>query len=319
VKRKWFGLVLLGLGAFLLVIGTLGVVWAPDVVKKTPLDVEQVTALEGTVQKLDGATGELGPVTDVKVRSVTKADSEASDDEVVVWSQDTCVWMDIDDAPECPQTPPGEDADPRIVTVDTDIFASDRYTGMPVNDEKYFEGAVLPEGWLPHDGLVNKWPFDTEKKDYTYWDGTMGQAVPAIYQGEETLLGIDCYVYYIDIEDEPIEVAEGTPGTYDNHIEIWVEPRTGAIQQQTQDQQRYLEDGTQVLDLKIGFTEEQQQQFADDAEGNLFLLDLLTLYVPIIGFVGGGLCIIAGAALLVSSRRREDDDADHNQPEAVSV
>jgi hypothetical protein len=306
VKRNWFGLVLLGVGAFLLVVGTLGVVWAPDVVKKTPLDVSQVTFLEGTVQKLDGATGELGPVTDVKVRSVTEVDTEASDDDVVVWSQNACVWMDIDDAAECPQTPPGEDADPRIVTVSTDVFATDRYTAQPVNDEEYFEGAVLPDGWVPHEGLVNKWPFDTDKdEDYFYWDGTMGEAVPATFIREDTLHGIDCYVYNIDIADAPIEIAEGTPGTYDNHIEIWVEPRTGAIQQQTQDQQRYLanDEQTQVLDLKIGMTEEQQEEFADDAEGNLLLLNLVTVYVPIIGFVGGGLCLIAGTVLLVRSRR----------------
>ncbi len=49
MKRKWFGLVLLGLGAFLLVVGTLCVTWAPEVVKKTPLDVNQTTALDGTV------------------------------------------------------------------------------------------------------------------------------------------------------------------------------------------------------------------------------------------------------------------------------
>lgn len=319
MKRKWLGLVLLGVGAFLLLAGTLAVVWAPDVVKRTPLDVQQTTYLEGTVQKLDGATGELGPVTDVRVRSTTEVDADASDDDVVVWSQNTCVWMDVDDAPECPEAPPGEEADPRIVTISTDVFASDRYTGEPVNDEKYLEGAVLPEGWVPHEGLVNKWPFDTDKdEDYLYWDGTMGEAVPATFVREDTLLGIDCYVYNIDIADAPIDVAPGTPGTYDNHIEIWVEPRTGAIQQQTQDQQRYLEDGTEVLDLKVGFTEEQQQQFADDADGNLLLLDLVTVYVPIIGFVGGVLCLVAGTLLLVTARRREGQDAD-DESEPASV
>ena len=72
--------------------------------------------------------------------------------------------------------------------------------------------------------------------------------------------GVDVYVYAITISDAPIEIAEGVDGTYDNEIEIWVEPKTGAIQQQTQDQQRYLADGTQVLDLKIGFTEDQQSR-----------------------------------------------------------
>lgn len=319
MKRKWFGLVLLGLGAFLLVVGTLCVAWAPDVVKRTPLDVSQETHLEGTVQKLDGATGALGPVTPVKVLSLTNTDTDASDDDVVVWVQSSCVWMDIDDAPECPPTLPDGEADPRIVTVDYDVFASDRYTAVPVNDEKYFVDAEMPEDWLPHEGFVNKWPFDTDKDaDYTYWDGTMGEAVPAVFVREDNLLGIDVYVYTITIEDAAIEVAEGTPGTYDNQIEIWVEPRTGAIQQQTQDQQRYLEDGTQVLDLKIGFTEDQQEAFKTDAEDNLFLLDLILVYLPILGFVGGALCLIAGAALLLTARRREGAEG-RTEGEKVSV
>ena len=86
-------------------------------------------------------------------------------------------------------------------------------------------------------------------------------------------------------------------------MEIWVEPKTGAIQQQTQDQQRYLADGTQVLDLSIGFTEEQQKAFQKDAEDNMMLLRLITFWLPVVGFVGGGLAVVAGALLLLSSRR----------------
>src|SRR6478736_4367534 len=59
VKRKVFGLVLLGLGAFLLVMGMMGAFWAPGVVKKTPLDIDQTTLLDGTVKKLVPATGAL--------------------------------------------------------------------------------------------------------------------------------------------------------------------------------------------------------------------------------------------------------------------
>lgn len=292
MKRKVFGFVLLGLGAFLLVAGVIATTWAPGVVKKTPLDVEQFTSLDGVVKKIDLESGELVE-NPVKVQSITRTDSEASNDDTAVWVQTSCVVIDVDDAPDCV-----DGDDPRLVSASTDVFATDRVTGEAVAD---FEG--LPSDAIAHEGLVNKWPFDAEKKNYDYWDGTTGQAWPAVYTRTDDLLGVDVHVYVVTITDAPIEIAEGVDGTYDNVIEIWVEPKTGAIQQQTQDQQRYLADGTQVLDLKVGFTEDQQEQFKKDAEDNMMLLSIITFWLPVVGFVGGGLCVVAGALLLLSSRR----------------
>lgn len=296
MKRKWFGMVLLGVGAFLLVAGLLATVWAPGLVKKTPLDVNQVTHLEGTVKKLDPLTGDFAE-NPVKVESITKTDSDHSDGEVVSWVQTTCVVIDVNDAPDCVD---GDDE--RLVSASTDVFASDRVTALAVNDSDY-----LPADATPHEGLMNKWPFDAEKITYPFWDGTAGHAVDAVYDRTETLDGIECYVYTVSISDAPIEIAEGIDGTYDNQVEVWVEPKTGAIQQQTQDQQRYLDDGTPVLDLKIGFTEDQITQFADDARTNMRMLAVLTVWTPIVGFAGGALCVLAGLALLLTARRRPDD------------
>jgi len=278
------------------VAGVLATVWAPGVVKKTPLDVSQVTHLEGTVKKLDPATGEF-PENPVKVESITKSDSEASDGEVMSWVQTTCVVVDIDDAPNCVD---GED--PRLVSASTDVFATDRVSALALNDADY-----LPADATPHEGLMNKWPFDAEKRTYPFWDGTAGRAFEAVYDREDSIKGIDVYVYKVAIEDAPIEIAKGVDGTYDNQVEVWVEPKTGAIQQQTQDQQRYLADGTQVLDLKIGLTEESLDQFAEDARANMRLLAAITVWLPIVGFAGGALCVLAGFALLLTARRRRGE------------
>jgi hypothetical protein len=302
VKRKVFGFVLLGVGAFLLVAGIIATTWAPGVVKKTPLDVKQFTSLDGVVQKIDLESGDLVE-NPVKVQSITKTDSDASDDDVVVWVQTSCVVIDVDDAPDCV-----DGDDPRLVSADTDVFATDRVTAEAVADY-----AGLPADATPHEGLVNKWPFDSEKKNYDYWDGTTGEAWPAVYDRTDSLLGVDVYVYTITITDAAIEIADGVDGTYDNQIEIWVEPKTGAIQQQTQDQQRYLADGTQVLDLKIGFTEDQKQAFADDAKDNMLLLSIMTFWLPVVGFVGGGLCLVAALALLLSARRRNGARSDQDR------
>jgi DUF3068 family protein len=299
VKRKVFGLILLGLGAFLLVVGVMTTVWAPGQLKKLPLDVNNTTYLDGVVKKFDASTGELVE-NPVKVQSITKVDSNASDDSTAVWVATSCVVIDIDDAPDCV-----DGDDPRLVTAETEVYATDRVSAEAVPD---FKG--LPDDAIPYEGLVNKWPFDSEKKDYTYWDGTVGKALPAVYDREEKFEGVDTYVYKIAISDAPIEIGEGINGTYDQQIEIWVEPVTGAIQQQKQDQQRYLDDGTQVLDLTVGFTDAQLKSSADDAKTNLSGLNLLLFWVPLIGFVGGALCVIAGILLVLAARRARNGAQD---------
>jgi hypothetical protein len=292
VKRKWFGLLLLGLGGFLLGVGVLATVWAPGVVKKTPLDVDQTTHLSGTVQKLDTKTGAFDEQP-VKVQSISKTDANASDDDTVVWVQTACVVIDVDDAPDCV-----DGDDPRLVTASTDVFATDRVSAEAVPD---FEG--LPDDAVPHEGLVNKWPFDAEKRDYPYWEDTLGSAADAVYDRTEDVAGVETYVYTVTTTEAPIEIAEGVPGTYTDVKEIYVEPKTGAIQLQTDNQQRFLEDGTQVLDLNIRFTDEQVDAFADDAKSNMQMLEMMTTGMPIVGFVGGALCLLAGLALLLTARR----------------
>ncbi|WP_193607115.1 porin PorA family protein [Nocardioides lijunqiniae] len=285
--RKNLGAILLALSGFLLVVGLLALVWAPGQVKKLPLDVNSVTHLSGTVSKLGS------PESPVKVESISKVDSDASDDEIAVWVNTSCVVIDVDDAPNCV-----DGTDERLVSASTDVFATDRVSAEAV---KEFEG--LPDDATTHVGLINKWPFESEKKDYEYWDGTADAAVPAVYDRTDTLEGVDLYVYKIDVKDADIEVAEGVAGTYDNSMEIWVEPTTGAILQQSQDQQRYLESGSKVLDLKIKFTDDQVKESASDAKDNVSKINLITTTIPIVALSAGVIALVAAILLILGNRR----------------
>lgn len=305
--RKFLGPILLGLGGFLLVIGLMSLVWAPGQVKRTPLDVDSVTNLEGTVSKLNLETGELEE-NPVKVQSVTKSDSEASDDEVAVFVNTSCIVIDIDDAPDCVD---GED--PRLVSASTDVFATDRYSAVAVSDGKY-----LPDDAEPHEGLVNKWPFDAEKKDYEYWDGLTGTAQPALYDRTEEIEGLETYVYKVNIKDAVVEIAEGVPGTYDNAIEIAVDPMTGSFIRQSQDQQRYLADGTTVLDIQVAYTDDEVKESAKDAEDSRGKLSLITTTVPIVALSAGVILILA-ALLLIMGARRSGGDASQVRREKVNA
>ena len=288
-------LVLLGLGSFLLVAALMCTLWAPGVVKKTPIDINNKTLLSGVAQRLDSATGELGPVSKIRILSITQADGDKSDDEVVVFKAGSCVVVNEDgNAPDCV-----DGDDPRLVTADESTFATDRVTALAVDNGDY-----LPKDSPQYEGLVNKWPFDAEKKTYPYWDGTVGEAVDAVFDGTEEVGGVDTYRYKINIDEAPIEVAEGVDGTYTNEVVIWVEPKTGAIQNQSQDQQRYLADGTQVLNLQAQFTGAQIEQSAEDTESNLSLLTLVTKTVPWSASSLGGLCLLVALGLFLRDRSR---------------
>ncbi len=306
--RKIIGPILIGLGAFLLVVAVLAVTWLPGAVKKTPLDVNQKTLLSGEVQRLEGDA--LSAPKPINVVSLSQTDTDESTDDVVLWRTGACVVVNEDgNAPECV-----DGKDPRLVSATEDVFATDRVTAEAVPDFKN-----LPPDAVPHEGLVNKWPFDSEKKDYVYWESTLEKGVPAVFDRTDSIKGIDVYVYTITVADEPIEILDGAMGTYDQKVEIWVEPLTGAIQQQTQDQQRYLEDGTQVLNLQVGFTDGQINAFAEDTKANVRQLTILLDWVPIIGFVGGALCLLGGVALVLTNRRKDAPTRGGARKEKVSV
>ena len=226
--RSWIGRVVFGLGGFLVVAGLLGLVWAPGVVEKTPVDVKTITYLDGEAGKLDASTGELvrNPIFAI---SDTRTDSDVSTDDVVAWVSTSCVMIDRGGEREC------VDGSADMITASVDVFATDRVTGEAVN-----EGVDLPADATPHEGLVNKWPFNAEQTTYPYWDGTLGRTVDAVYDRTEDVGGLETYVYKVSVVEAPAEVAAGTQGTYSTAKEIFVEPQTGAILNQTDDQQRYL-------------------------------------------------------------------------------
>ncbi len=290
--RSKVGTALSVIGAFLVVVALMGMFYAPSHLMKTPLDVDNTTDLEGS--------GQLGGETvPVKAWSVTYTDSEKSDDDVVVWVNSSCLVKDEGDIEECVSS---DDPQDRLLSASTDNFASDRVTGLAVNDPKY-----LPAEAEEHEGLVNKWPFESEKKTYPYWDSVMKDTAEAVYDRTEEVDGLETYVYKVEITDAPIEIVDGVPGTYNDSKEIFVEPLTGAIVNQTDSQVRYDEDGKEVLALDLAFTADEVKEGVDDADANASKLKLVTETVPVIGFAVGIPLALIGTALLILARRRKEE------------
>ena len=296
--RKIIAWLALFFGAFLLVTAGLALFWAPGAAERTPLDVDTHTHLTGEADKLNPATGELEHVP-VTYTSLTRVDPDKSDGKVVAFVNTKCVNIDENDPPECL-----ESTDDRLITNSIDTFATDRHTALAVNDPKY-----LADDAVAHEGLVNKWPFNAEKKTYPYWDGTLGHAVDAVYVGTRDIDGLETYEYDVTVPPTQAEILEGTEGTYSFDAKTWVDPRTGSIIDQDGGRVLQLEDGTTVLDIRVAYTDETVQTNVDDAKANRRSLDLITKVVPPAAGVIGVLSLVAGALLLRRARRPKGGDA----------
>ncbi|MDO5502216.1 MAG: DUF3068 domain-containing protein [Actinomycetia bacterium] len=288
--RRTVGLVLLGLGAFLVTAALLVALYVPGAMKKTPLDVDSKTRLSG-----QAATLPDGSSSPVKALSHTVANGELSDDDVVVFDSFTCLVKDDGSVEDC--TDDGE-AGSALITASTDSFAADRKTAMAVQDSKY----VSEDS--EHEGLVNKWPFDVKKETYPYWDGLLGRTIDAVFDGEEEIDGLNTYRFVTNVQDAPAQVAEGTAGNYTTQKTMWIDPVTGSIINQHEKQVRSIR-GTPVLELDFGFTDETVAANVESAKSSGSQLGMLSTAPWILGLLGL-IALGAGGFLAFAGGRPED-------------
>jgi len=287
--RKTVGFVLLGLAGFLLTAALLAQFYVPGQVQKTPLDVDTTTRLSGTAAVLPTGAGSA-----VKAVRRSVADGEASDDQVIVFDTFSCLITDPDGtAPDCVDD---TDPDKRLVTAGTDRFATDRVTATAVNEERY-----VGVGAEPHDGLVNKFPFDVQQETYPFWDGLVGRAVNAEFQGEEDIDGLRTYKFLVSLVDEPAEISNGVSGLYSTEKTMWVDQGTGSIIDQSEAQVRKLDDGTTVLDVELSFTDETVAESVEEAKANNSQLSLVAR-APIVLGILGVLALAGGLFLTLAGR-----------------
>ncbi len=300
--RRVLGLVLLGLFGFLITVGLLAQFYAPGQLKKTPLNVNTITNLNGSGSYLGSATSP------VSAWQRTVAIGNKSTSSVVAMQNFQCVMKDPDGtAPHSPVCPPA--GDPSLIDASGDVFATDRVTALAVNGSQYTGAAAVP-----HQGLINKFPFDVQKRTYPFWDGVMGKGVDATYQGEEKVDALNTYKFVVSIPTQPATIATDTIGTYSDDKTMWIDPVTGSIINQTEHQVRKLDSGDTALDLTLAFTDATVQTNVDDANTNISQLSLIgnlpwISYVLALLALGGGLLLIRGTTAASSARDDSGLDA----------
>lgn len=294
--RRKVGYGLAFVGGFLLMLGILASTYGSDKLLRTPIEVDSITNLDGTAE-LAGPDGvEEFPV---KAQNVTHSNVDKSDDDVIVFANSTCLVRDENEVPPCVSA---DDPDNRLLSASTDDFATDRKTAMGVDDKKY-----LPSSAVPHEGLVNKWPFNVEKKDYDYWSGEAGEAVTATYEGTDDVEGIEAYQFQVNLTDVPIELTDGVNGFYSETSDLWIDPKTGSILKQVKKQDRVNEDGSPFLNLDLEYTDDTVKKNVDDAKSNTTKLNLLTETIPLIGYIVGIPLLLIGLAMIFLTKRRDEE------------
>jgi hypothetical protein len=310
--RRLLGPLLFGLGAFLLVAGLLIKFYAYPRLAVAPIDQNSVTKLQATGAEIfDAAT--LKPLTtDLSVQSRTVGDVKASQERgnnVRVWVGTTSIRSD----------------DGVVRSRSTTRTAFDATTAEAVNCCGAFnESTEGDRKAVKRTGLVFKWPFNTEKKDYKVWDDTLGDTVTAKYVKESSVKGLKTYEFKLVVprtkvgsQEVPASVV-GEPGTgnvqadsmYATTNDYQIEPLTGAIVTQSLASTNTLavdgEDRLTTTKADLQYTPATVDSNVKDFKSKASLLKLVQTTAPIITIVLG---LILLALSIVLGRRRTDAES----------
>jgi hypothetical protein len=295
------GFVLVFVGLFLLFFGLFERFYAYPRLKKAPLDQYSSPVATGTGTYFNRSPDKLAEVNGAQLmnKRIVRGDVAAGTDEVAVWDSFNSTI---------------DTADQGVITATQERIALDRVTAQ----------SVQCCGENPrHQGLTLKFPFDTRKTTYQFWDGPAQRALPAAFTRTETLNGVDVYRFEqrigpLDVGDQEIPGSlAGDPDTpsvqtdivYSNLKTLWVEPTTGIIVKAQQDVTQVLETpgGEQVLtliDAVLTYDEATVEQNADDAASGANRLRLLGTILPIAALLLGLISVTAGLVLLRSPEGR---------------
>lgn len=300
--RRHLHLVLIGLGAFLVVSALLMRFYAYPTLAVAPIDQNSVTEVEASDATLLDTSTFSNITTDLEVKARTVGDvtaSEEAGDDVRVWVTTTSIRSD----------------DGQVRSRSVERAAFDAVSGEAINCCDGFREVTEGERTeVERSGLVFKFPFDTQKKDYALWEASINDAVTAEFSKVENLDGLEVYVFDVTIpttlittrdvpaslfdleQDEPVEAEV----YYESTKQLYVEPNTGAIIDRVDAQKQWLEyEGDQVIttEADLAYTDKQVADNIDDF-GTLgpLLGNLKGLYALLAGLIGVAL-ILGGVVL----------------------
>lgn len=308
------GFVLVFLGLFLLFFALVERVYAYPRLKKAPLDQYSQPVATGTGSYFNRSPDKLREITGAQLKNVrtVRGDVKAGSDEVAVWDSFNSTV---------------DTADQGVITATQERIALDRVTAQ----------SVQCCGENPrHQGLTLKFPFDTRKTTYQFWDAPAQRALPAAFTRTERINGVSVYRFeqridQLDIGDQDIPgTLAGEPDTpsvqtdviYSNVKTLWVEPATGIIVKAQQDVTQVLrtpggENVLTLIDAVLTYDEATVDANADDAAKGVNQLRILGTILPIAALALGLIALAAGLVLLRSPEGRRVARGERRPADAV--
>ena len=332
-------LAVMGLGAALLTAALLLTTYTTGKIEKIPLTIDKTLVSSGTGTALDPASLSATRFvidTDVPLVSQQAITVETpANAQVVTFQVGTSVR----------RTDRQQDSGLLLAMVDT--VTLDRRTAEAVSDDERPGGSVQkPRTFgddkpstsiaLPHEGLTYRFPFNTEKKSYPFFDAIAQKPFDANYDGEDDVNGLSTYRFTQNVGYDadgkivdPIKYASlydrnedgevtaraelwGLPGDpyepitmtrfYAAQRTFWVDPVTGVIVRAEERANHYyardpLQPEMALADYKVTSTEQTVESQVATARDERDRVALWSRILPI-SFAAAGLVALLGAGLL---------------------
>jgi len=320
--RRFGKYLLLFFGVFFLVFSAVvKFVVAPAAVKaplSIPAKYSKVIASGNGFNYFDASTGHNVKI-NVWITRTIIGDVAAGNSKVAVYDESLCLTRDTDGShPGCVDK---FDPQHRLITNSTDRVAFDRKSGAAVDDPKY--GANVDGNRnITHQGLSYKFPIDTKKQQYLYFDTVVGKAFPMKYADTEKLAGLTVYRFVQNMVNQPAYTNNTFPSTYTNLRTVWVEPTAGVIVKGQEQLKQVLTGrealgptsklvepglaGIVALEGTLTFTLDTVRLQAQLAKDNLPKIHLVRLWLPLIAVILG-LLLLGAAVLLFRAQGRGRD------------
>ncbi|NRN64201.1 hypothetical protein GC106_14070 [Kibdelosporangium sp. 4NS15] len=319
-------LTLIGLGVFCIAGGLLLRFYAYPALAKIPQNPDTMSVAQGSgvtalVYVPEGPTArpEIRRGLNLTSRTYVSGDLRAPESkpngDVVTWNEASEVR---------------DDSTKLVVNGTVRQLCLDRFTAQAVAPcsngylEKEKGNREKAAGGAPQfPGLNFKFPFDTRKETYKWYDLSLGTTIDAKFDGEEEIDGVEVYRFRQTAPATQID-TRAVPGSligkpeptvraglyYEVDRTLWIEPVTGAVikaKQWSKQELRTLDEGpgqgTTVFDGTMELTKDTVAKNVATAKENSSQMWLLT-GLPVILWIVGGVALLVGILLLVTGRQR---------------
>ncbi|GAA3829948.1 hypothetical protein GCM10022226_58490 [Sphaerisporangium flaviroseum] len=297
------GIVLLGVGTFLIALAPLVRFQVAEKLIAAPADQYGIT-------KLTADNAQYFSAGDLKVLNATLEITVTTRGDVTDAKDDRVVWDQFTSVSDVTNSRPG-------ISMTEFRSAFNKYTGAAVN----CCGASIDKQPVTLEGQIFLFPFGAEKKTYRVFNSSTGKAYDARFVSEDTVNGLAVYKYEQAVPPTKTQTLTAPASVmgmteagdvqvdrwYDGTTTYWVEPTSGVPVRQEQQRHEVLktQDGVErkpALIATARFTPETTADLVKKATDSKNQIALIKTTVPLVLFVVGLLVVLAGAFLVVRRR-----------------